>query len=128
MPASYRIDLRAGVVFTVLEGHVTNEVLFDHQKRMLADPDFRPTMNHVIDARGVTEVAVTAFGLRLLASRSNLSPRSRRAIIEGDATSSLAYVRMFQTLRSQSGGDTRIFSKVEDALRWLGLDCPDVDS
>src|SRR5262249_41773889 len=100
MTASYRIDLQAGGVFTLLEGHVTNEMLFDHQKRMSADPDFRPTMNHVIDARGVTEVAVTALGIRLLASHSNLSPRSRRAIIEGEATPSLAYVRMFQTLRS----------------------------
>ena len=29
---------------------------------------------------------------------------------------------MFQTLRSQSGEDIRIFSTVEDAHRWLGLD------
>jgi hypothetical protein len=122
MSVSYRIDVRAGVVFTVFEGHVTNEDLLDHQKRMSADPDFRPTMNHVIDARAVTEVAVSAFGLRLLAARSNLAPGSRRAIIEGDSISSYAYLRMFQTLRSHSGGDTRIFSKVEDAHRWLGLE------
>lgn len=122
MPVSYRIDVRAGVVFTVFEGHVTNEDLLDHQKRISADPDFRPTMHHVIDARAVTEVAVTAFGLRLLATRSSLAPGSRRAIIEGGAASSYAYLRMFQTLRSQSGGDTRIFSKVEDAHRWLGLE------
>ena len=128
MPASYRIDPQAGVVFTVLEGHVSNEMLFDHQKRLSADPDFRPTMNHFIDARGITEVAVSAFGLRLLASRSNLAPGSRRAIITGDATSADAYFRMFQTLRRQNGGDTRIFSKVDDALRWLGLDGPDVNS
>ena len=128
MPASYRIDVHAGVVFTVLEGHVTNEVLLGHQQRLSADPDFRPTMNHFIDARGVTEVAVTAFGIRLLTSHSNLAPRSRRAIVEGDATPSYAYLRMFQTLRRQGGGDTRIFSKVDEALRWLGLDCPGGDS
>ena len=90
MPASYRIDVRAGVVFSVFEGHVTNEELLAHQQRMSADPHFRSIMNHVIDARN------------------------------GDASSS--YVRMFQTLRSQSGEDIRIFSTVEDAHRWLGLD------
>jgi len=29
---------------------------------------------------------------------------------------------MFQALRSQSGADTKIFSTVEDAHRWLGLE------
>ena len=66
MPASYRIDLRAGVVYSVLEGHVTNEELLAHQERMSADSDFRPTMNHVIDTRGITRVSVTALGLHLL--------------------------------------------------------------
>jgi len=118
MPASYRIDLRAGVVFTLVEGHVTNEELLAHQQRMSADPDFRPTMNQVIDARGVTETSVTAFGVRLVATPSIFAPGSRRAIIEGVAS----YARMFQTLRSQSGEDIRIFSTVEDAHRWLGLE------
>ena len=122
MPASYRIDLRAGVVFTVFEGHVTNEELLDHQQRMSTDPDFRPTMNHVIDTRGVTSVSVTALGVRLVASRSIFAPNSHRAIIAGDATPFYGYVRMFQTLRSQSGEDIKIFSTVEDAHCWLALE------
>src|SRR5688572_316566 len=112
MPVSYRIDVRADVVFTVSEGRVTNEELLDHQKRMSSDPDFRPTMNHVIDARGVTGAAVTAFGIRLVATPSIFAPGSRRAIIV-DATSS-GYLEMFQALRSQRGEDIRIFSTVED--------------
>ena len=120
MPTSYRIDVRAGVVFSVLEGHITNEELLDHQQRMSSDPDFRRTMNHVIETRGITGVSVTALGLHLLTTRSNLGPGARRAIIEGDVSSS--YVRMFQALRSQSGADTRVFSSVEDAHRWLGLE------
>jgi hypothetical protein len=104
VPASYRIDVHAGVVFSVFEGRVTNEELLEHQQRLATDP----------------EVAVTAFGIRLVATPSIFAPGSRRAIIEGDVSSS--YVRMFQTLRSQSGEDIRNFSTVEDAHRWLGLD------
>jgi hypothetical protein len=118
MPASYRIDLQVGVVFAVFEGRLTNEDLMDHQKRLSADPDFRPTMNRVIDLRGVTDPAVTAFGVRTVASRRNFA--SRCAIIAADASD--AYVRMFQTLRSQRGDDVKIFSTVEDAHRWLGLE------
>jgi hypothetical protein len=124
MPVSYRIDLNAGVVFTVSEGRLTYEELLDHQQRLSSDPDFRPTMNHVIDVRGVTERAVTAFGVRTVAISRIFAPGSRRAIITGDdgSSSSYGYVRMFQTLRSQSGVDIRIFSTVEDAHRWLGLE------
>ena len=104
----------------MFEGHVTNEEVLGHQQRLAADPDLRPTMNHIIDTRGVTGVSITALGLRLLTTPSNLGPGSRRAIIAGDVGSS--YVRLFQTLRSQSGADVRIFSTVEDAHRWLGLE------
>jgi hypothetical protein len=122
MPASYRIDVRAGVVFTVFEGHVTNEELLAHQQRLATDPDFLPTMHHVIDTRGVTDVSVTPLGLRLITTRSNLGPGSRRALIQGDTISSYGYLQMFETLRSQSGADIKIFSTVEDALRWFGLE------
>jgi hypothetical protein len=54
MPASYHIDPKVGVVFTTLTDYVTDEDLLDHQRRLLADPDFRPMMHQCIDARGVT--------------------------------------------------------------------------
>src|SRR5262245_58180834 len=97
---------------------------------MSADPDFRATMNHVIDARAVTATAVTAFGVRLVATPSIFATGSRRAIIAGSANHSSGYLSMFQTLRSQSGEDIKIFSTVEDAHRWLGRHWPrrdDVD-
>jgi len=122
MPASYRIDLRAGVVFTLVEGHVTHEELLAHQQRLAADPNLRPTMNHIIDTRGVTSVSVTALGIRLVASRTNLGPESRRAIIVGSANPSFDYLRMFEALRHQSSADIKFFSTVEDAHRWLGLE------
>ena len=43
-------------------------------------------------------------------------------LIVGDANPSSGYVRMFQTLRSQSGADIKIFSTVEDAYCWLKLE------
>ena len=124
MPASYRIDLRAGVVFTVFEGHVTNEELQGHEQRLVADPDFWPTMNHVLDTRGVTSVSVTALGVRLVATTSIFGSRiaSRDHRERRQPPLRLRLRRMFQTLRSQSGEDIKIFSTVEDAHRWLGLE------
>ena len=128
MPASYRIDLRSGVVFTVFEGRVTNEELLEYQQRLAVDPDFRPTMNNVIDTRGVTDVSVTVLGLRIAATPSIFAPGSRRAIIASSASPAYrdgeGYLRMFEALRHQSGEDIKFFSTVEDAHRWLGLEYP----
>ena len=108
----------------MFEGHVTNEELLGHEQRLAADPDFRPTMSHVLDTRGVTSVSVTALGVRLVATHSMFAPASRRAIISSDTNrpDGYGYVSMFQTLRSQSGEDIKIFSTVEDAHHWLGLE------
>jgi hypothetical protein len=126
MPASYRIDLRSGVVFTVFEGRVTNEELLEYQQRLAADLDFRPTMNNVIDTRGVTDVSVTVLGLRIAATPSIFAPGSRRAIIASGTSPAYrdgeGYLRMFEALRHQSGEDIKFFSTVEDVHRWLGLE------
>ena len=68
-------------------------------------------------------MSVTALGVRLVATPSIFAPGSRRAIIASEPIPlGYGYVRMFQTLRSQSGEDIKIFSTVEDAHRWLGLE------
>jgi len=64
---------------------------------------------------------VTGGGIRTLAKANIYADGSRRAII---VSGKMAYgfARMFQILRSQSGADIEIFSTVEDAHRWLGLE------
>ena len=70
------------------------------------------TMNHVLGTRGVTSVSVTALGIRLVATPSMFAAGSRHALIVSDANpcGGYGYVRMFQTLRSQSGADIKIYS------------------
>jgi hypothetical protein len=120
MPASYHIDRKVGVVFTTLTDYVTDEDLLDHQRRLLADPDFRPMMHQCIDARGVTGGTVTGGGIRTLAKANIYADGSRRAII---VSGKMAYgfARMFQILRSKGPEKIQICRRVEDAHRWLGL-------
>lgn len=120
MPASYRIDPKAGVVFTTLTGHVTGEDFLDHQRRLRGDPDFRSTMRQCIDARGITGGTVTGADMRTLAKANMYADRSRRAIIVSGRVV-YGYARMFQLLRSRGPEEIQIFREVEDAHRWLGL-------
>ena len=59
---------------------------------------------------------------RIVANDNIFAPGSRQVLIPGDATSSYGYARMFQTLRTQAGEVVIIFSTVEDAYRWPGLE------
>jgi hypothetical protein len=121
MPASYRIDTAAGVVFVTFHGRVTDQDMLEGQRQLAGDPAFRPTMRQCVDARGVTDLSITAAGVRELAKGSIFAPGSRRAIIAGSETT-YGYGRMFQILRDASGDEVRVFRTVEAAHRWLGLE------
>ena len=123
MPAWYRIDPEAGIVFSVFEGRVTDEDLRDHQRRLSADPEFRSTMHQCVDGRGVTDYAVTAEGVRTVARAKIFSAGSRRALVAG-STTCYGYGRMFQLLRHGSGEQIQVFRAVESAHHWLGLPRP----
>ena len=121
MAASYRVDAAAGVVFVTFQGRVTDQDMLEGQRQLAGDPAFRPTMHQCVDARGVTDLSITAAGIRELAKGSIFAPGSRRAIIAGSATI-YGYGRMFQILRDTSGDVVRVFWAVEDAHRWLGVE------
>jgi hypothetical protein len=120
MPASYRIDAAAGVVFVTLQGRVTDQDMLEGQRQLAGDPAFRPAMSQCVDARGVTDLSITAAGVRELARGSIFAPGSRRAIIAESAVT-FGYSRMFQILRETAGDVIRVFRAAEDAHRWLGL-------
>src|SRR5262249_20270579 len=68
------------------------------------------------DARTIRDRSQAAQEQARLTSKHSGFARSSKA------TPSYGYLRMFQAQRSQSGADTRVFSSVEDAHRWLGLE------
>jgi hypothetical protein len=120
MPASYRIDTVAGVVFITHSGRVSDEDILTNQQRLREDPQFLPTLDHLVDARDVTEQAITAHGVRALASANIYAPGSRRAIVVSDDVT-YGYTRMFQILRDRGPEEIQIFRSLADARRWLVL-------
>jgi hypothetical protein len=127
MPIRIRVDPAARVRHSVLEGTVGDDELVDAYAGVLSHPDFDPTLNDLVDARGVRRVDVTPVGVRRLADLvqqiDRLSLPTKVAVVAPD---DVAYdmARMYEALRaSQSApAEHRVFRDMADARRWLGLE------
>ena len=126
MAVKIRVDGAARVRHSVLEGTVDDETLVVAYAAVLADPDFDPTLNDLVDARGVRRVDVTPAGVRRLADLVQQIDRmalpTKVAVVAPD---DVAYetARMYEALRigQNAPAEHRVFRDMAEARRWLGL-------
>jgi hypothetical protein len=116
----YRIDGERRIVWLTGSGALTVEEVLRDQDRLRADPDFKPDYALLADYRAADLSALTAARMRLIATRSPLSPTVRRAfVVRGEANFGLG--RMFETYNQLSTptATVRIFQDLDAALAWL---------
>jgi hypothetical protein len=108
------------LIVTRASGVITGEELSEHQKRLLADPEFNPAYRQLWHGGAATDVRTN------FATMSRLSysyeEGARRAIY---APTDLGFgmARMFEILRSDDhSGGLRVFKDLDEALAWIGLD------
>ena len=121
MPCSYLIDLQRGLVFSRGWGVFTNEELLWHGRTLRADPRFDPGFRQIVSFLDVTEVRVTAEGVRTLAQINPFRTDSRRAIV---VPSDLIFglTRMFEAHTNSDQEQFRVFRELGPAFEWVGLD------
>ena len=120
------MDSATRVRHSVLEGTIGDGELLDAYAAVLGDPDFDPTLNDLVDARGVRRVDVTPAGVRRLADLvrqiDRLSLPTKVAVV---ADADLAYdmARMDEAVRAgqNAPAEHRVFRHMTDARQWLGL-------
>lgn len=120
------MDSAARVRHAVLEGTIDDDELVSTYAAVLADPDFDPTLNDLVDARGVRRVDVTPVGVRRLADLvqqiDRLALPTRVAVVAPD---DVAYdtARMYEALRigQHAPAEHRVFRDMAEARSWLGL-------
>jgi hypothetical protein len=105
VPADYRIDPEARRIHTRLAGRLTDAELAGMEARLRADPAYAADHDHLIDATGVTELAVTGAGLRhIVAVTPNGTGCAGRRVIVASADAVYGLARMFQGLRDAPEG------------------------
>lgn len=119
MPVTYKIDKERRLVNSNAYGVVTRDEILDHQRRLLADPDFSPTFSQIADFARTTKLELKAVDVQALAARNIFAPTVRRAIVVADRET-FGLARMFEILRDAKGEPgNRVFTKIEEALKWI---------
>ena len=120
MPCDYTIDLARSLVLSHGWGVVTDREFLAHARALTADPRFAPNFHQLVDLRDVTNVQLTASGIRELVSLNPFGAGARRAVV---VTNSVAFgmARMYQILSDDSPDELQIFRKMDNALQWLWI-------
>ncbi len=123
MPGSYTILPESRFVLSRSWGVLTQALLLAHSRALAGDPRFQPSFAQLSDLREVTDITVTAPGVREAAEASPFGAGSRRALV---ASSDFIFgmARMYELFRENATGEVMVFRDVHEALRWLGPRAP----
>lgn len=122
MDFEYRIDPKAGLIFTRFQGKINVQGLIECLKKIYADPEFKRGMNSVNDLRSAVldwEYEDFERFRAFVQSVEEMRGNCRWAIIlTGGATYVSARIAMVIAQAHGLGIEARLFESDEDAIAW----------
>jgi len=120
VPCEYSIDRANRLVLTKIRGEVTVEDSLAHQKRLMADPEFDPDFDQLIDSSGALSWPIAAAEARILAQRKVFSTDSCRAFV-ATRPALFGLARLMKSTHEASTGAklAEVFSDKGSALEWI---------
>ena len=122
MPISYYIDADRNLIVTEADGILTNDDLYEHRRKILRDPAFRPGMRELADTLSVERHEMSIEGIQRLVELQNanetLMGEYRLAIVT-DSELAFGMARVYQALTIESLTQVRVFKDIQEADAWL---------
>src|SRR5260221_10051527 len=121
MPITYRIDPKAKLVRTQVEGLMSLEDALAHSYNLKTDPLFRPEFSELIDLTGFTGTDLHLEAMKAFARGLQgevFSHHARRAVV-APADSAFELSSQYRGLRSDSE-NFQVFHSMGEAMHWLG--------
>ena len=119
MPASYQISTVISCIIIRLEGSVTDADLVEGQRRMFSDPLFQGHYPRLVAATDITEFAVSANTVRMIATAAVERGLRKAALVSNDVNLVHRLMRMYQAYANPPA-DVVVFQNMQEALVWLG--------
>jgi hypothetical protein len=129
MPLVTFISEAEGLRVTVGANVVTDRDFVDGYAAMVADPNYDPSLDHLVDLSAVQRFEVTALGARELGDLMRLSDalipegvQPKVAAVAG-SDEGITILWLYRSVREHGGSPVEfgIFRSVNDARSWLGL-------
>ncbi|MEO8619552.1 MAG: hypothetical protein ABI625_00725 [bacterium] len=121
MPESYEIDPKRKLVVCRVWGVLSNGDLREHYRRLAADPEFDSTYAQIGDLREVTDFTVDSAMIESTARTPVFAPHTKRAFVAPRGVA-FGLARMFAAHSVADGQNLEVFSNLEDAETWLGVE------
>jgi len=123
MPARYVILKEQRLVVSIGWDRLTFADFANQQEQFLADPDFDPSFDQLVDGSKVTVLDLSVEEAKIISRRPIFLPSSRRAVVATDPAI-FGMGRMMDAYHTQA---TRreyvaVFYDLASALKWLGRD------
>ena len=116
MGITFKIDVEAGVIYSVGEGEIGAADIRKLREQVRADPLYHPNLSHLFDGRsaqisysGEEAWAVATWGIK------NRPTAKTAVVVDKEA---LGYARMYLGWRGETN---KIFHDMASAREWLGL-------
>ena len=123
MAFDFRIDRQNRVVLFKAIGTFSSEDLRTCVAAVVADPDFEPDCDHLVDLRRITTFEPSAQDLRARAKRDAANEKLNAGRIAIVSSNDIVYgmTRMYEILMDDASVSVRTFKTMEEAMTWLGL-------
>ena len=116
MPIDYAI--RDGLLRGRASGVLDDETLLAYVHQVITDPAYDDAVGDLFDARPVTDMRLTAEGIRGVAALIRQTGRSSKKVaVVADSPAMFGMARMFELIRDDI--DVAVFRDVDAALEWL---------
>lgn len=119
MPVKMEVLTDLDLFVTKVSGKVDDQLLAQYQESIFKLPEYKPTLNTLLDARLISENQISPGGLIRFSSSTPFKKSVKRAYIVSDEK-----VGMLATLFGSTTSDSENFLvtyKVETACDWLGV-------
>src|SRR5215831_9394161 len=84
MPARYVILKEQSLVVSIGCDRLTFSDFANHQEQLVADPDFDPSFDQLVDGSKVTDLDLSVEEAKIISRRAIFLPSSRRAVVATD--------------------------------------------
>jgi hypothetical protein len=124
MSYQFEIDRSEGVVYFSASGVFTSEELFSCIQEVVADPDFEPGYDHLVDLREVEQHVTRGEEIaRRVAFDKAMAGRigDAKFALVSSALQVYGMTKMYEILAKEAPFEVRTFVSMSEARGWLGL-------
>jgi hypothetical protein len=107
------------IVVLTVRGDITDGDLMSLATHIQQLPDVGPEHSLLIDLREANSTGVTTAGVRALAGRPLVLPKTSRRAVVVPSDLGFGMARMYEMLAETRGGGARVFRDYGAALRWV---------